>query len=201
MTPTQTTLAAIGTLALFTYLYKENPIFRFAEHCMIGLAAAHSLVMTWDNYWKPTLTKDIPGGEWYLIIPLLLGLLIYTRYFGKISWYAKIPMSLWVGYGVGYTLAYNPRPFLTQVSATFLKLNTFDNVLFLLCAICVLAYFLFTVSHEKAKPVKYMSWFGRFAIMVALGASFGNTVQGRLSLLIGRIRFLLEDWLKIISLG
>ena len=201
MTPVQTTLAAICTLALFTYLYKENPIFRFAEHCMIGLAAAHSLVMTWDNYWKPTLTKDIPGGEWYLIIPLLLGLLIYTRYFSKISWYAKIPMSLWVGYGVGYTLAYNPRPFLTQVTATFLELNTFDNILFLCCAVCVLAYFLFTVSHETVKPVKYMSWFGRFAIMVALGASFGNTVQGRLSLLIGRIRFLLEDWLKVISLG
>lgn len=201
MTPVQTTVAAIGTIALFTYLYKENPIFSFAEHCLIGLAAAHSLTMTWDNYWKPTLTEDIPGGEWYLILPLVVGLLIYLRYFPDLAWYARIPMSLWVGYGVGYTLAFSPQPFLNQIKASFMKLNSLDNIVFFLSTITVLTYFVFTISHERVKAVKHVSTVGRYAIMIALGSAFGNTVQGRLSLLLGRIRFLLEDWLHIIDLG
>ena len=33
--------------------------------------------------------------------------------------------------------------------------------------------------------------------MVAFGALFGYTVMGRVSLLIGRVQFLLVDWLKL----
>jgi len=201
MTTTQIWLAAILQLALFSYLYKENPVFRLAEHAFIGLAAAHSLVMNWDNYWKPTLTRDIPGGQWYLIIPLVLGLLIYLRYFPSVSWVARIPMSLWVGYGVGYTLAFSPRPFLKQVMASFLKLDNIDNWIFFVCLICTLAYFLFTVSHEKVKVIGGLAKCGRYAIMIALGSAFGNTVMGRVSLLLARFRFFLEDWLHLIKLG
>jgi hypothetical protein len=34
--------------------------------------------------------------------------------------------------------------------------------------------------------------------MITFGASFGYTVMGRISLLVGRITFLLDDWLGII---
>ena len=34
-------------------------------------------------------------------------------------------------------------------------------------------------------------------LIVAFGASFGFTVMGRLSLLIGRVQFLLFEWLKL----
>ncbi|HHW18453.1 MAG TPA: hypothetical protein GXX30_06085 [Firmicutes bacterium] len=201
LTPGQIWLAAFLQLALFTYLYKENPAFRLAEHAMIGLAAAHSLVMNWDNYWKSTLSKDIPGGQWYLIIPLLLGLLIYFRYVPSLTWLARIPMSLWVGYGVGYTLAFSPRPFLNQVIASFMKLDTADNLVFFVTLVVTLSYFVFTISHEKVRALGAMSKLGRYAIMIALGSAFGNTVQGRVSLLLERFRFFLEDWLHLIKLG
>ena len=38
---------------------------------------------------------------------------------------------------------------------------------------------------------------GVFFLMVSFGASFGYTVMGRISLLIGRIQFLMHDWLKL----
>ena len=40
---------------------------------------------------------------------------------------------------------------------------------------------------------------GILYLMVAFGASFGYTVMGRVSLLIGRITFLLRDWLHVID--
>ena len=36
-------------------------------------------------------------------------------------------------------------------------------------------------------------------LMVGFGASFGYTVMGRISLLVGRITFLFRDWLGLIS--
>ena len=38
---------------------------------------------------------------------------------------------------------------------------------------------------------------GIYLLMISFGASFGYTVMGRLSLLIGRVRFLLFDWLVL----
>jgi hypothetical protein len=35
--------------------------------------------------------------------------------------------------------------------------------------------------------------------MIAFGATFGFTVMGRISLLIGRVQFLLTDWLQVID--
>jgi hypothetical protein len=59
----------------------------------------------------------------------------------------------------------------------------------------VLTYFFFSREHE--------GWLGRVSkvgivfLMVGFGASFGYTVMGRISLLIGRFQFLLEDWLRL----
>jgi hypothetical protein len=36
-------------------------------------------------------------------------------------------------------------------------------------------------------------------LMIGFGASFGYTVMARVSLLIGRLTFLMRDWLGIIS--
>jgi hypothetical protein len=35
-------------------------------------------------------------------------------------------------------------------------------------------------------------------MMIAFGSAFGNTVMGRLSLFIGRLQYLLGDWLGIL---
>jgi len=40
---------------------------------------------------------------------------------------------------------------------------------------------------------------GIWIIMVGFGASFGYTVMARVSLLIGRIQYLLGDWLHLVE--
>jgi hypothetical protein len=201
MSVTQKWLAAILTLMLFSYLWKENPVYRLAEHVMVGLAAAHGMVMNWDNYLKPTITDTIPKqGQYHLIVPAVLGLLIYTRYSKHHQWVARIPMSFWVGYGVGYTLAFVPRTFLLQVIDSFIALDSFDNVLFFICLAATIVYFMFTIKKEGT-TIGFVSTVGRYAIMIGLGASFGNTVQGRISLFLGRLQFLLGEWLGLVKIG
>jgi hypothetical protein len=56
-----------------------------------------------------------------------------------------------------------------------------------------LVYFYFSKEHKGAlgATAKVGVWF----IMISFGAHFGYTVMGRVSLLIGRVQFLIEDWI------
>jgi hypothetical protein len=194
-------IAAILTLALFSYLWKENSFYRLAEHLMVGLAAAHGMVMNWDNFLKPTLFDTIPKqGQYHLIVPAILGVLIYARHTKQYQWVARIPMSFWVGYGVGYTLSFVPKSFLLQVTDSFIVFDSIDNVLFFALLVASIVYFMFTVRKEGT-VTGAVSTVGRYAIMIGLGASFGNTVQGRVSLFLGRLQFLFGEWLGLIKIG
>jgi hypothetical protein len=63
--------------------------------------------------------------------------------------------------------------------------------------IAVLVYFFFSVEHKGV--VGSVSRIGILYLMVGFGASFGYTVMGRITLLLGRFQFLLGDWLGLIS--
>jgi hypothetical protein len=62
--------------------------------------------------------------------------------------------------------------------------GVFSNVLLLLGLLASLVYFYFSVAHTGA--VGKVSRVGVWVLMIGFGASFGLTVQGRLSLAIGR---------------
>ncbi len=194
------TIAAFLTLSILSVIWKENPLFRFAEHLMVGLAAAHSMARSIDNYLKPTVVTDIgEKGNWYLAIPLIFGALMYVRHLPRIAWIARYPMSWFVGYGVGYTLAFTPRPFLKQVTDSFIALNSVDNAVYLAITLITVVYFFFTPKwRESTRMGKAVDVWARRVMMVGFGATFGNVVQGRISLLLGRLQFLLGDWLGLI---
>jgi hypothetical protein len=59
-----------------------------------------------------------------------------------------------------------------------------SNLLLLLGLLSSLVYFYFSVAHRG--PIGGISRFGVWVLMIGFGASFGLTVQGRISLAIGR---------------
>jgi len=58
--------------------------------------------------------------------------------------------------------------------------------------ISTLIYFYF--SHEHVGALGVTAKVGIWFIMISFGAHFGYTVMGRVSLLIGRVQFLIQDW-------
>ena len=145
MSTIQIWIAAIGTLCLYSFLYKENAAYRTVEHAFIGLSAAHTVIINIDNYIRPIWRDEIGAGKYSLILPFLIGLFVYARYLKSAGWLARIPISLTVGYGVGYTLATNPLPFLGQVTDTFVHFGgatvgqTINNILFFVLMILLMS--------------------------------------------------------------
>lgn len=202
-----TFIAAGITLSLYSFLYKDNPLFKFAENLYVGVAAAYSLTQVWYTVLLADVVNPLSEldnesmDNLWLIVPILLGIFMLTQLSSeKFSWLSRIAFAFVVGLGAGLTI---PRTIaaklLKQVETTMqpipFDLFGLDLLIILIGVVTVLVYFFYSVEHTG--PVGVASKIGIWFLMISFGASFGYTIMARLSLLIGRVGFLLEDWLVL----
>ena len=194
--PLATWTAAVCTLAVFSYLYRDNALWRAVEHLYVGLSAGYGLGYGWHNYLGPIILTDMLQRHQYAYaLPILFGLVVFLRYVRGGDSIARLPLGLWVGYGAGYALTYLPRTLWLQITGSWLPPDDWANVLVLATLVGGLCYFLFTVG--RSGPIGRFAQFGRYAIMLALGASFGGAVLYRYTIFLGRMAFLLKGWLRL----
>jgi hypothetical protein len=201
-------VAAGATLSLYSFLYKDNPLFKVAEHVYVGVAAAYVFGIYWyDSIYGEILVSyfdlsDTSSGHnpYVLLVPTALGIMMLLRFSQKLAWLSRISFAFVVGAGAGLTIPRYLSSFLLgQVESSLTPITAswegFNLVLVLIGVLTVLIYFFFSVEHRGA--VGHASRLGIWFLMISFGASFGYTIMARLSLLIGRIRFLLDDWLHL----
>ena len=204
-----TWVGAIVTIGALSYLFKENALYKAVEHIYVGASVGYAIVTAYGNIvdqaWTPLTTK----GELNLIVPIILGLMLYTRFFKPIAWLSRWPMSFLMGLGVGIStygmlnsqLIAQSRAAMMPIIAksgdgAFLLGKSINNIIMVLGVLGVLFYFFFSVEHKG--PVKKMAGFGRLVMMITFGVAFGNVVMGRIALLLGAISDIFGTWLGII---
>ncbi|KAF0197008.1 MAG: hypothetical protein FD169_680 [Bacillota bacterium] len=204
-----TWVMALCILSIMSFLYKENPVYRLAEHVFVGCTAGHFLGVAVGNIhrfgWVPLNTK----GDYHLIIPLLLGVMLYARFIKGYAWVSRWPIAYIVGNGVGLSLYSNLwTSGFQQARATMINIlakrpdgtiwlgRSLNNTIIVLGLMAILAYFIFSIPQRG--PVRRVSQAGRWLMMITFGVSFGNVVAGRLNLLIAQLSNLLGKWLGVI---
>jgi len=195
-----TVVSTIFTLALFSFIFwKDNPIYNIAEHVFVAVGAGHAVVASYfvlkGSGWDP-LVK----GETGVLIPIILGLLLFARYVKGIAWLTRPSVAIVVACGAGLSLRGSIRAdFLDQIRASFLPLVNINNVIFILGVVSVIMYFFFTNHYTKYTRGRlgFLTTTGEYFMMVAFGASFGQACMGRLSTLIDKISFMLKIVLRI----
>lgn len=193
-----TWLAAFLTLSMFSFLYKDNPFYKFAEHLFIGASMGYAIPYTYFNVFIPyTYNPIFLKHDYILIIPVIIGLGYWFRFSQKFSWISRYPIAFGMGIvGMGVPMSIHAQV-LVQMRTMMLPLTSINLVLIFIGTVSILLYFFFSKAHTGVygKFTNVGIWF----MMVGFGASFGYTVMARISLLIGRIQFLLGDWLGIIK--
>jgi hypothetical protein len=227
-------IAALLTLCIYTFLYKDNPFYKFAEHLLVGVSAGYLFVIYfWNNVWPNLIiplrdgfgilfTEQRLTGNLAALVPGILGLLILTRLIPKISWMSRWAIAFYFGayQGIFITGAMQAN-ILAQIYGTFMKgggdpvfslalmgdffthpawgpfVLAVSGPLMIVGVICTLTYFFFSMEHKGFAGGVAKA--GIVFLMVGFGASFGYTVMARVSLLIGRLQFLIRDWLGLIS--
>jgi hypothetical protein len=279
-------LAIFLTFAILSFLYKDNPFYKFAEHLFIGVSVGYIVVRQYVDVLKPKLIDNLAksgdfseqgeGGVLELmiwIVPLILVALMFAKISKRWSWLGRYPLAFVVGLFAGMQVNNVPQSdLIKQVGAStgsfeakkvdvnkagvkelvtvpglgavreqlvkhretkpFTSLDelrdmeglsdgqrqalddsrgplrgldarasvhpdqtdwfgTLSNLLLLLGLLASLVYFYFSIEHKGA--IGGVSRFGVWVLMIGFGASFGLTVQGRVSLAIGRALDILGD--------
>ncbi len=208
------TLGAFFTIGIFSFLYKDNPFYKFCEALFVGVSAGYWFVQL---YYQNLLAKLIdtltgtPFGWTYCayIAVAILGVMMLLRLVPKIGWISRWPLSVVVGATAGlWFITYLQSNAMQQLQNTIMPIqayavngslswyNTIGNLTVALGTISGVVYFFFSKEHKGAfgATAKVGVWF----LMVTFGASFGYTVMSRMSLLIGRMDYLFSDWLHLI---
>jgi hypothetical protein len=199
-------ITAILTLAIFSFLWRDNPVFRFAEHLLVGVSAGYYVVQYFYSGLVKKLyvpvTQDV-GQNWPLVFGGVLGVLMFTRLSRRYGWAARYPIAFYVAAAAGYIIpSILDANILRQVGGTLSApaaatgvWGTLSALIMVVGVLTALVYFFFSVEHKG--PVGQVSQVGILFLMVGFGASFGYTVMARITLLIGRFQFLFHDWLGL----
>ena len=206
-------VAALLTLCIFSFLYRDNPFYRFAEHLFVGISVGYFTVLTihqglipfaWNPLWDAFVDKQWEG--LVRLIPIGIGLLFFTRLAPTHAWLIRYPIAILIGVGSGLAIPnVMQADIFRQVHGTltpFAQIHAgelgliFGAILMLIGVMSTLTYFFFSVEHRGV--VGGVSKIGIVFLMIGFGSAFGNTVMGRVSLLIQRVDFLLADWLHLI---
>lgn len=201
-------MGAFFTLAIFSFLYKDNPFYKFSEQVFVGLSAGYWLIYSIFNVLVPNLFTKLFfdfGNNVILLIPLALGLMMLCRLIPSAQWISRYPIAIVVGTSAAIAMLRTMQTnLLAQMNATMINpfkfaspVDVVGSILVIVGTICGVYFFYFSRKKEGvfAVPSKIGVWF----LMISFGASFGYTVMARISLLIGRLDFLLRDWLHIIK--
>ena len=203
-------VAGILTLAIYSFLYKDNPLYKIAEYIFVGLSAGYWAVYLFWNFAYPNLFQPLVSeGNYWNIIPIILGFMMFTQLSRRSGWLVRFPLTFVLGVSLGLQLiAAVEGDVLPQLAGTFAPFskgalfNTYDfwtsigYIALLIGVLSTLVYFFFSREHKGV--IGGIARTGVFYLMIAFGASFGYTVMARVSLLFGRVHFIFHDWLHII---
>ncbi|MBS3741191.1 MAG: hypothetical protein KGY75_01320 [Candidatus Cloacimonetes bacterium] len=201
-------IGAALTFAIYSFLYKDNPVYKIAEQIFVGISAGYWFIYTIFNILKPNLytplTSDF-GNNTLLVLPAILGIFMLCRLVPKINWVSRYAISVVVGTTAGLALIRTLQSdVITQMSETIMNPFSGPNAavilgkwILIIGTTTGIIYFFFSKKHTGAFGAT--AKLGIVFLMISFGAAFGYTVMARISLLIGRLQYLLGEWLGIIQ--
>ena len=197
-------IQALLTIAATSFVFRDNIVFKVAQYTFIGVAAGHAIVMGVKNIINYGWVHLADGAYIYVVV-FILGIMLYARFSKEYYWLYRYPIAFMVGNGVGISIrAAIHSDFIKNIAATASPLvatapmDTINNIIIFVGCITALSHFIFTYEGMHKGTLGFVPKVGRWMMLMAFGASFGNTVMTRFGMYQGRILFLLRDWLQVV---
>ena len=201
-------VAAILTLCVFSFLYKDNPFFCFAEHLVLGLSAGYMFCIFWHNVFVPELITPLrehgTSSQAHLWVAVVLCFFWACKYVERLQDLFRLALAFWIAIDLGLTIPmFMEAKVLAQVSGTINVSfsgswhEIIGNLILVVGTVAAITYFFFSKPHSGV--VGMTAKVGTWVLMVGFGATFSYVVLSRIYLLIGRLLFLMRDWLGVVG--
>ena len=198
-------MAALFTILIYSIAFRDNMLFKFAEHTFVGAAAGHSLVYGVDNV-RRYGWDNLMGGAYLYAVVFLLGILLYTRYHPQYFWVSRYPLSIMVGLGIGLSMRSGvTSEFIAQIKSTAAiqvlgvtdPFKMVSNLIFIILVVTTVYYFIFTFPKAHEGGLGIIPKIARYGMMAAFSYSFANTVLSRYNMIFGRLDYIYSTWLPM----
>lgn len=205
-----TLVGFILTLLIFSYLLGDNPLFRIAIHIFIGVSAGFAAVIAWNSVIWPQLFVPLLSGSQderlLVLIPLVLGLLLFPKASPRLAPFGSISLAYLVGVGaataIGGAVLGTLFPQVNVTANLLDRQNLAGNLGFLVTLVqnlvifigtlATLLYFHFSIRPQANQPeqrspfMQTMANLGMLFIAVALGSLFAGVYAAALTAFVER---------------
>lgn len=221
---TEVISAAIGfllTVMIFSYLIRDNPLFRIATSIFVGVASGYAVTVVVYNVLLPKLDHLRQINDLFLFvlaaIPWILGVTLFAKFFPRTSWIGNFAMALLVGVGAATTVG--GALIGTIIPQSQASIDAFDvgslpraeallklvgGAVMLVGTVFTLASFHFSAGRAADGTSKRNSVFegiagvGRIFIAITFGVLFAGVYMAALTAMIERLSFIVIDFPSII---
>jgi hypothetical protein len=209
------------TLCIFSYLFGDNPLFRFATGLLIGVSAGYFAIVILYQVILARLVVPLLQGSWSALVPLFLSGLLLTKLSPRLARLGNLPVAYLVG--VGAAIAIGGAVLGTLFTQITGAINTFAPVasahgdqkwllileggFILLGTIAALVYFNFGAASrqnntvKRSPAVRLFAGIGQFFIAITLGAVFAGVMTSTITALIERSDFIITAIKSFLGLG
>ncbi|MCC6046748.1 MAG: hypothetical protein LM571_00950 [Desulfurococcaceae archaeon] len=216
-------ISAALVVWIYSFAYRDNALYKLAEHIFLGTAAGYSIALALDSLNRVLIRPAVttPGTfwatSWHYVIPVVLGLLMFAKYSRRYYWLARYAVAVNLAVGTGLALRAVPvANIVRQITATILPLwgsdpvKVVNNWLMVLITVGGLTYFLFTIFPRRVEGAppsptyqvyRALYYIGIYGMMVGFGALFANTIMTRVGFLISIYLIYLQPqvWASIVA--
>lgn len=216
-----TIFGLLFTLMVFSYLWRDNPLFRIALYIFIGVASGYAATVVWHYVLVPKLFEPLrdPNRLALLIVPLLLSFSLLAKLSPRISWIGNFAMAVLVGVGAAAALggallgtlipqaqaAIDSFDIASAVSASDALSGLLGGTVMLAGTVFTLGYFHFSAvrapdgTARRNGIFESIGWVGRIFIAITLGVLFAGVYMAALTAMIERLGFLINFFRQFIG--
>jgi hypothetical protein len=201
----------ILTLAIYSYVVGDNPLYRLAVHLFVGVSAAYAAVIVLRHVMLPVLIEIRlePTSAFFWLVPLLLAIFLLAKRLPLVGWLSHASLALIVGVGAAVALVGAVRgtllPQIGLIGNPVAGLGAASLILAALLTAATLLTFHFSGGQIQDGTWKRPFWqrgvyqFGQAVLMITFGAIFAGVLSTSLLLLTSRISYFVNQLLQLIS--
>jgi hypothetical protein len=201
-------LGFLFTVLIFSYLLGDNPLFRIGSYIFVGVTAGYVAAVAMWQVVYPQLLYPLTYGSMadkiLVFFPLLLTGFLFMKVSPRTSYLGAPAMAYVTGISAAVTVG--GAVLGTIFPQTLATINIFDlahagsplaslvsGIIILICMVGTLIYFHFGArvtsdgTVRRFMFIEVLSWVGRVAIAITLGALFAGVLLASLTAFIERI--------------
>jgi hypothetical protein len=197
--------AVFFTVGALSLPIRDNLYWKLCEHMYLGFAGGYMLIVAWKAINTNLFNRLITGNIVY-VIPLILSIMLYSRYLKGYQWLGRYPTALMVGVGTAVSVrTLVDSMFVSQIAATFINplapaaqqvgtiKTPINNILIIVSTLSVLFYFIFIKTNFTENPTaRGIRTLGTWFLMLQFGVNLGNGWIMRAARLGARFFYILD---------